>query len=57
MGSVLKNWVSMKMPNTFTRFGTMSAPSRSISPRSLTMRNVGIRTTCKGTIKVASNRK
>ena len=41
------------MPNALARFGTISAFSVLISPRSLTMMKVGIMTTWNGIISVA----
>jgi hypothetical protein len=57
IGSVRKNCVSRKIPNTFARFGTISAPrvfSRCIC---FTIKNVGISTTWTGIINVASRKK
>ena len=53
MGRVRKNWRSMKMPKAFTRLGTISADTLSISPRCRTIRKVGMRMTWNGTISVA----
>ena len=56
IGSVRKNWRSMKMPNALARLGTISALMLSISPMCRTIRKVGIITTWNGTISVARSR-
>ena len=55
IGSVRKNWRSMKMPKALTRLGAISALMLSIRPRWRTIRKVGISTTWNGTISVASS--
>ena len=57
IGSVRKNWRSMKMPNAVARFGSISAVMLSITPRWRTIRKVGIRITWNGTISVARSSK
>ena len=53
IGSVRKNWRSMKMPNALHRLGTIRPPTLSTIPSFLTIRNVGMSRTWKGTISVA----
>ena len=55
IGSVRKNWRSMKIPNALHRLGMISPPTLSTMPSFLTIRNVGISSTWKGTISVASS--